>query len=172
MAKDKVVKLQKFERTVDYLTGEIIEEKKDYIIKKEKEPNYVKMYTNYVESISLLIGLPSYVNDVLVSITEKMSFDNTFFSLGHIRKSIAQETNLSMIAVSKAIAILKKKGILLSPDNSRGFYLVNPNLFARGNYEYIKEIKLLLTVDSEGKITLKSDFPQKIKEIGEKYGYY
>jgi gp23 len=170
MKKDKR-HLQRLVQTIDYKTGELIEEKKDFFIQKEKEPNFVKMYTNYIDSISLLMGLPSYATEVLLCITDKMTFDNIFSTTKPIRELLAKETNLSINSVNMAISILKKKNILISPEKTRGYYLVNPNLFAKGSYEYIKEIKMFITFKDDGTVFLKSDFPEKIKEIKEKYGF-
>lgn len=163
--------LQRLVQTIDHNTGELITETKDYFIEKGKEPNFVKMYTNYVDSISLIIGLPSYVTDVLLSITSKMTFENVFSSNKMTREKISEETNLSMDSVNKAISLLRKKSILIAPENSRGYYLVNPNLFAKGSYEYINEIKMYITFKDDGSIFLSSDFPKRIDEIKKKHGF-
>lgn len=165
------IHLQKVVQTTDCETGEVKTETRDYFVQREKEPNFVKMYTNYIDSISLIIGLPGYVTDVLLSITNKMTFENVFSSNKIIREKISVETNLSIDSVNKAISILRKKNILIAPEKSRGYYFVNPNLFAKGSHEYINEIKMFITFKNDGSIFLSSDFPEKIDEIKKKHGF-
>lgn len=144
----------KTEKTViDYQTGEIVQETKSRTMKIPNEPDYVKLY---VRDIGRMLDLPGRAQDFLNIIVSAMGYNNLFIAHLEVKKQIGRDFNMSIHSVNKYIDVLYKSGILIR--KSKMVYLIDPNLFARGKWENIEKLRLLIEYDKKtGKRTIKSN---------------
>lgn len=151
---------------IDYETGEI---KKSEVLNKsfgESEPDFVKLY---VSDIVRLKELPPAADKVLMEIIGQMGYKNMFPAYAPIKRVMCKVLNMSMNTLNKSITQLHEKGILIRVE--KGIYLVDPNLFARGHWDDIKKVRLIIEYDANtGKKELKSDAPEQLKQLALNFG--
>mgnify|MGYP005856741455 CR=1 FL=1 len=157
MEKQKVTH-QETKTVIDHETGEITQthDVKSYAV--EKEPNYVKMY---IEDIGKLKNIPPSSNDVLGVLVRNMSYGNIVVMIKPIKDKIKEETNLSINTINKSIQNLYKAGILIR--QSRSVYLVDPTLFAKGKWEDIKKLRLVIDYNNDGTKSINSNMVEQLK---------
>ena len=160
MAKKKIV-FEETTRTIDESTGELLQTTNKQVSFAEKEPDYVKLY---ISDIVRLKDLPPSADKVLMEIIGQMGYSNIFAAYAPIKRVMIKNLDISMNTLNKAIDQLHKKGILVRIE--RGVYLVDPNLFARGSWDDIKNIRLTIEYDADtGQKKLTSDAPEKLKQL-------
>ncbi len=143
--------------------GSIKKSKQNFSMKYESEPNYVKLYLNTVLYIS---DLPKGYNSILLAFLDHMSYarrDNNnggqlIYINSAMKKGIASELNISVARINQALTDLVKGEVFYRVD--RGTYQVNPHLFGRGDWQDIKEIRMEITFNAEGK-TVMSEVEKK-----------
>lgn len=148
----------KEDKVINHETGEIIETRKITESRIDNEPAYIKLY---IEDVIRLNNLPSGTGKVLNCLLRHMSYSNTVVLIKPIKDLIGIETNLSANTVKKAIADLNNAGILIRSHKS--VYLVDPNLFGRGKWENIKELRMTVKYDKEGVKTITSNLTQQLR---------
>lgn len=160
---------------IDSETGEIINQARKEVLSVGKEPSYYKVYIN---DLANLQGLNPTEKKVLEILSANMSFDNIIVVIKPIKEKLAIAINGSFESVKKAIIGLTKKGILLKEE--RACYRVNPKYIAKGKWEDIKALRLVIEYSTKGReITIEkvtphhieykvSDPNYKINEIDEK----
>lgn len=158
MEKKKIMKEEVVEK-VDYDTGEITMERNITTFSVEKEPEYVKLY---IDDISRLKGIPEAENDVLHQLVANMSYNNIICTIKPLKMMMAQNikkkdgTPQSLSFIDKACSNLAKHGVIHRV--ARGVYMVDPELFAKGKWQDIKKLRLMVEYDpSSGKRKLVSN---------------
>ena len=160
MAKKKIV-FEETTRTIDESTGELLTTTNKQVSFADKEPDYVKLY---ISDIVRLKDLPPSADKVLMEIIGQMGYSNIFAAYAPIKRVMIKNLDISMNTLNKSIDQLHKKGILIRIE--RGVYLVDPNLFARGSWDDIKNIRLTIEYDgTTGQKKLTSDAPEKLKQL-------
>jgi len=159
MAKERDKKTLRFKEVtevVDISTGEIssISRRSQYEI--EREPDYVKLY---LKDIIRLKGLPPSTTNVLNALLQSMGYNNIIPAYAPIKKLICRDLNISMDTLNKAIDNLYKQDILIRLD--RGIYMADPELFGRGTWNEIKEIRMMITYDVSGKKHIKANIEKE-----------
>lgn len=154
----KKVTRQETKTVIDHETGEIIktDDLKSYAV--ESEPNYVKMY---IEDIGKLKDVPPASNDVLGVLVRNMSYGNMVVMIKPIKDKIKEETGLSLNTINKSIQNLYKAGILIR--QSRSVYIVDPTLFAKGKWEDIKKLRLVIEYNNDGTKSINSNMVEQLK---------
>jgi hypothetical protein len=148
-------------RNVDFKTGEITQEEITTKSFAEGEPDFVKLY---IKDIIRLKDLPPAADKVLLEIIGQMGYKNVFPAYAPIKRIMCQTLNMTMNTLNKSITQLHSKGILIRVE--KGVYLVDPDLFARGRWEDIKSLRLVIEYDTKSGIKkLKSDAPQQLKQL-------
>lgn len=150
--------------TINSETGEVLQfEVETEKIIYEKEPDYVKLYLG---DIIRLKDLPPTSEKFLMLIVKYMGYNNIFQAYKPLKIIIAQQLNISLNTLNNQITNLKKAGILIPLEQyGKGLYLVDPNLFARGSWKNIKNLRLVIEYNSDGSKTLLSNAPEKIKQL-------
>lgn len=151
---------------IDDKTGEVIDSTlKRTQVSYDKEPDYVKLYLN---DIIRLKDLPPSTSKVLYLIVKHMGYKNIFQAYKPIKKIMCDELDMPITTLNSTIINLKKAGILIPmAEYGRGLYLVDPNLFARGSWNKIKDLRLIVDYNSKtGERQLTSNAPEKIKQLG------
>lgn len=148
----KSIRFKEVTEIVDLSTGEVTNINRRSVFQVEKEPDYVKLY---LRDIIRLKGLPPSTSTVLNALLQSMGYNNIIPAYAPIKKLICKDLNISMDTLNKAIDNLYKKGILIRID--RGIYMADPELFGRGTWGEIKEIRMMITYDSNGQKQIKSE---------------
>jgi len=141
MAKSKIISTVT-ETVTEKSTGEIIQNREVLTRRLPKEENFVKLYLNHITS---LIGLPPSSAGVLLYIVREMPYTNEFVINPGIRKRIAIEVGIKSRTVSSVITSLVKKTLLVRVKDEQGIFMVNPMIFAKGNWSQIQEIQTTYT---------------------------
>lgn len=151
----KRITYQSSKSIIDSETGQIIE---DVTIKQQivnNEPAYVKMYINDIVRLNNLPGASGKVLNVLV---KNMSYANIVVLIKAIKDMILQETGLPINTINKSITQLTEVGILIRKE--RSVYIVDPTLFAKGKWEDIKKLQLIINYEKDGTKSMKSSLTQ------------
>jgi len=140
------VQYRELHTTVDSSTGQVLQTEEFKTIRLESEPEFVKLY---LADIMLLKNLPKYMSGILHQVLKYMNFKNEIIIVGHVKSQIADELQIKVGTIEKAIHQLAKEGILIA--KSRGLYIANPQLFGKGKWEDIQKLRLSLTYDKHGR---------------------
>jgi len=158
MKTKKIIFSAKTER-IDNKTGEIFETEIISKMQVDREPDYVKMY---VKDIIRFKDLPTGMDKVLMAIISNMSYTNIIFTYMPIKKFISSNLNITVSYVNKCISHYIKTGLLIKVE--RGIYLVDPELFARGKWENINELRLSITYDTKtGEKKIRSNIKEQLR---------
>ena len=127
-------------------TGEVIEQTKKESLPVGKEPNYYKVYIN---DLANLQGLNTTEKMVLELLSANMTFDNLIVLIKPIKEKLMKMTGKSYECIEKAVKELAKKKILLREE--RSCYRVNPKYIAKGKWEDIKALRLVIEYSEQGR---------------------
>lgn len=132
-------KLERIDRTIDSLTGEILAEHTKIIDLKpmEQEPDYVKFY---IEDMGRMMGLQDGHRSILLYVAASVSYDGTLSMTNYRKGRIACTLGCSKRSIDNAISEFVKQGILVRI--ARGEYELDPHLFARGRWVDIRQRRL------------------------------
>ena len=163
MAKKKFsqVSQTKIVQNVNYETGEITEETVTKAFHLEKEPDYIKLY---VSDIARLSDVPVGMEKILMELISQMGYTNIIPAYKPIKLMVCKRLNISLNYLNKAIQTFYEKGIFIRV--ARGVYIADPELFARGKWEDIKELRLVIEYKDNGKETIKtmkSNLPEQVQ---------
>lgn len=157
---DKKVSKIDIVQTLDKETGEVIlEESKIHSFMIDKEPDYVKVY---LEDISRLKDIPAGMNKVLFELMKSISYNGVIMAYKPVKELMCNNMGISMNYLNKCIDEFYKKGILIR--YARGVYLADPNLFAKGSWKDIKNLRLVIEYSKDGTKTLKSNVSEEMKK--------
>lgn len=130
-----------------------------------QEPPFVKMY---LQDILYLKDMPRGLNPVLTILLKNIQWgSNKLILNSSLKKQMANEINLSVATIEKAITKFIKAEILFRED--KGIYLFNPYLFGCGYWTDIKEIRTEVKYSLDGRtfstqIIKKDGDSEKIEE--------
>jgi hypothetical protein len=111
----------------------------------EKEPEYVKIY---LADIMRLNNLPKSSEMLMNCLLKSMSYNNIIPAYAPIKRMICHELKISMDTLNKGIDNLYKAGILIRIE--RGVYMADPNLFGKGEWKNIKNLRLIVEYSEDG----------------------
>lgn len=157
MSKSKVSKSTIIQH-VDQDTGEVIDLVKTQTFGIEKEPPYIKMY---VDDITRLKDLPPGMSKILMELIKSMGYNNVIPTYKPIKQMICARLGIRMDYLNKAISTFHKKGLLIRLH--RGIYVADPELFARGKWEDIKNLRLVVEYAEDGSKKLVSNLPEEVQ---------
>lgn len=149
---------------IDEQTGKIEtkESTKTIAYTKDVEPDFVKLY---VADIIRLKDLPPATEKLLLLIVRNMNYNNTFMNHKFLKEMMIKELGISINTLNMGITNLKKKGILIPVKGAKGLYFVDPELFARGKWEDIKNLRLVIEYNRDGTKSLKSNAREQLKQL-------
>lgn len=140
---------------LDVETGEITTSKKTHISSVTIEENYVKLFCN---CLSKIVGLTQAEADVFHSIITTMGYNNMVCFSGPARELISQSLGISQKTLEKAVKELKDREIIIpikmNGKTRRGWYVVNPNYVAKGGLKQIEALKMMITIEADGRAFL------------------
>lgn len=144
--------------TVDLDTGEIKESVTTKSFQVEREPAYIKMY---IEDVARLKQLPPGMQPILMELIKGMGYNNIIAAYKPIKMMICSNLGIKMDYLNKAINTFYKKGLLIRLH--RGIYIADPELFARGKWEDIKNLRLVIEYNQDGTKSLKSNLSEEVQ---------
>lgn len=112
----------------------------------ESEPSFIKIF---IDDLSRLTHLPKGCPSVLSELLKYMTYENLIILNPYIKTEIAKNTNLTENRVTHLIADLIENGILTRIASST--YFANPDLFGRGKWADIRELRLTIKYDKDGR---------------------
>lgn len=157
--KKKVSKLSIIE-TVNEETGEIVLNetvRESFLI--EREPDFVKLY---LEDISRLKDVPQGMNKVLFELMKAINYNGIIMAYKPVKELMANNMGISVNYLNKCIDEFYKKGILIR--YARGVYIADPNLFAKGSWKDIQNLRLVIEYNQDGTRALKSNVSEEMKK--------
>ena len=138
--------------------GEVLKSLKTTTYAVESEPAYIKLY---IQDIGILNNITGKSNEVLLEFIRHMGYNNVIPAYKPIKMMIAKKLNISLHTVDKAVKMLKKNGLFIP--FARGMYIADPNLFAKGKWSDIRNLRLVIQYDSDGTKKLKSNLPEEVQ---------
>lgn len=157
MEKKKVSKSTIIQQ-VNSETGEVIDLVSTQTFGIEKEPPYIKMY---IDDITRLKELPPGMSKILMELIKSMGYNNVIPTYKPIKQMICRNLGIKMDYLNKAISTFHKKGLLIRLH--RGIYVADPELFARGKWEDIKNLRLVVEYAKDGSKKLQSNLPEEVQ---------
>lgn len=146
---------------LDSQSGEVIEETESIKTQMlEKEPNYIKLYT---DDVGRLFDLPGSTSDVLAAIASHMAYKTNIIVLyGPIKKVLMAELNMNANTFNKAVDTLYKAGMLIRI--SRACYMVDPQLYGSGSWNDVKKVRLSIEYNSDGTKSVKTTLVKQMED--------
>ena len=146
---------------IDKATGEILSEvaTEQQVVQRGGEPKYVKFY---IDDLILINNLPTKSSAVLWELVKNTTYEHKIILNGSIKKDICAKLNIKMPTLNNTLSSFVKKEILYRLDT--GVYMPNPYLFARGKWEDIHELRMVVKYKQNGEksINLEIDGQQAI----------
>ena len=164
MAKKDKVLFSSIKEITDTETGEIITSEKVTQTLIDREPPHVKIY---IEDIARINALPPSAANVLNLLVQNMGYNNMIPMLKPFKEVICKQLDIKTNTLDKIIKELKDKEILFP--FARGLYILDPNLFAKGKWEDIRNLRLTISYDEKGRRKLTSNAPDQIKQLSIKF---
>lgn len=133
-------------KIVDEATGELVETKNLQTSRVETEPDFVKLY---IADIVRLKDLPKGCNPILHKLLEYMNYRNEIVINAYVKKTISDEIGMKVNSIEHNLQALVESGIItrIAP----GTYFVNPDLFGKGRWSEIRELRLMVKYDAGGR---------------------
>ena len=141
----KVIKEQSL-KIIDEATGELVETKNLQTSKVEAEPDFIKLY---VADIVRLKDLPKGCNPILHKLLQYMNYRNEVVINAYIKKTIAEEIGMQVNSIEHNLKVLADNGIITRI--AQGTYFVNPDLFGKGRWQDIRELRMTVKYDRNGR---------------------
>jgi len=160
-AKKRVIRSHTKE-VIDERTGELISTENNQTSYVEKEPDYIKMY---IDDIVCLSHLPTGMSKILLELIGQMGYNNLIPAYKPMKQLTCRRLGISMSYLNRCIQEFYEQGLFIRV--ARGVYLANPELFARGRWEDIKQLQLAITYANDEKgnkiRTLKSNLTEQVQ---------
>lgn len=158
--------IESHETTVIDENGKFKESRRNITKRYEDEPEYIKLYLDTVLYIS---DLPKGYNSILLAFLNHMSYASVknnekgqlIYVNSSMKKNIANDLGVSVARLNQALTDFVKGEIFYRVD--RGTYQVNPYLFGKGDWQDIKEIRMNITFNGQGKSVM-SEIEKKSKK--------
>ena len=131
----KVVRIESF-TDIDHQTGEVMRESKVHSTNFVAEPPYIKMY---LDDLTQIMEIPSGPRAVLDLMLQKLDYEGYITLSTRYRRQMAETLGIKDQSLRNHILALTKSKII--SNSGRGEYLVNPFLFARGDWKRVCEMR-------------------------------
>lgn len=129
--------------------------------KVEKEPDFVKLYTQYVSDMGRLRNLTPVQQQVMKCLCLNMDYNNSVIVGRLTLPQWAVQAGITQQTFVRAIAQLCKLNLLFKVH--AGVYIVNPQYAGKGRWEDVKALELTIKYNAEGRqVVIKKITPTRI----------
>jgi hypothetical protein len=142
---------------VETSTGEEIKNTKTEVTGWEQEPPYVKMY---LHDIGRLKDLNNSEQKLMNEIVLNMGYRNIVPGYKAVKEMMCEKLNMKYETLDKGIKNLYKKGILIR--KARGLYVVDPNLFGRGSWSDVKNLRMVIHYHEDGTKSINTEISKQL----------
>lgn len=134
------------EKVINDISGEVKENTLQQSIQVTQEPQFVKLY---IADLMLVNDLPTKSSGVLWELMKNTTYENKIVLNSSIKKDICKRLNIKMPTLNNTLSSFVKKEILFRIDT--GLYSPNPYLFARGKWEDINKLRMIVDYSNGNK---------------------
>lgn len=132
---------------IDGNTGLVTENKiEQQFITQNKEPAFIKLY---LDDLILINNLPTSSSNILWELVKGITYDNEIMLNSSVKKRICARLDIKMQTLDNALTKFVKKQILFRVE--KGIFLPNPYLFAKGSWNEVKELRMVINYTEKGK---------------------
>jgi hypothetical protein len=148
------------ERTIDYDTGSLKEERVHTLIKKTT-PEFIMLFTQTSYSLRQA-NLTSAQSKLLFEVLTGgyILRDNRIDLSSGARDAIVANTGLSRNTVNKAIAKFVSEDLIIREAGKRTGHILNPYIFGKGRFQDLEKLRLEVTTEYDFK-TLEASSKEK-----------
>ncbi|HHD2824524.1 replication/maintenance protein RepL [Clostridium perfringens] len=135
------------QKIIDVSTGEVLQEQSQLKTQtKGAEPPFIKLY---IDDLMLINDLPTSSSNILWELVKTMSYDQEIVLNASRKKRICANLNIQMQTLNNALTKFVKKEILFRTEP--GIFVPNPYLFAKGSWNDVKELRMIVNYTPKGK---------------------
>ena len=162
MEGNKKENVMKDTKTVVTRDGELLDVQQHISVPVGEEPPYYKVY---LQDLSNVFGLAPAERAVWEVLCANMSFTNIVVLIKPIKNILVQTTGKKFETIKAAIKSLTNKGLLIRQE--RAVYMVNPNYAARGKWQDIRALRLVIEYNEQGRNIEVKKVTNKVIEVEE-----
>ena len=155
--------VQQTKRTTTDQEGNEVVEEKEQVIRFPKTADFVMAFT---KDLGYMRELTRGEMLTMFGLLQIVNRNNEIILNMEIKKRIAEEYGLKVSSFDVFLSGLKKKNVIVQ--NGRGCYLLQPNLFGKGNWTDIKKLRMAIEWDFENKtkrMALEADYLTEEEKI-------
>lgn len=160
--KKKIENVVKDTKEVITRDGELLNVEQHMSIPVGDEPPYYKVY---LQDLSNVLGLAPAEHAVWEVLCSNMSFTNIVVLIKPIKDMLVKATGKKYETIRAAIKSLVAKGLLVR--QARAVYMVNPKYAARGKWQDIKALRLIIDYNEQGRNIEVKKVTNKVIEVEE-----
>lgn len=131
----------------DHQTGEIKTTKHKKSVRLEKEPGYIKLYIN---DLCKLNDIPNTGNNIINELLSLVNYDNEIALSSGIKNRICETLDIKRGTLDNNLTKLVNQWQLLKKIDT-GLYMLNPNIFGKGNWQEVKALRVAWEYNEEGR---------------------
>lgn len=159
--KENVIKEK--QEVIDVNTGELVEMNETLNVSIGEEPPFYKVY---LADIGKIHGLSPYETKLWQILCANMSFGNRIVLVKSIKQKIIEEIGCKPDTIKAAIKTLVNQNLLIRED--RALYTINPNYAARGKWEDVKALRVIIDYNDRGRTVEVKKLNSKTIQVKEK----
>lgn len=159
---NKKITKHSVETNTDHKTGKATQTKTKQTFIIEGEPPYIKMY---LQDIQRFYNLPASNSPMIYELLRKLDYDGLISLNPTNKKMICEKLNWKMGSLDNYLTKVSKCGLFKKIGT--GTYQPNPNIFGRGSWSKIQELReawINIEYTNEGKKIKTSFAEEKTKD--------
>ncbi|PHQ88770.1 MAG: hypothetical protein COB42_08165 [Sulfurimonas sp.] len=128
----------------DHTTGEMISDVRKKVVRREKTPDFVMMFTHGLSILTKSNLTNAQAKTLFELLKYTVNNSNMLMISVDTKRIIAKETGLAQRTIGENIQALVTKEIIIKENKT---YFLNPVLFGRGNWNDIKKLTQSLEIE-------------------------
>ena len=139
-------KFNRITETIDHQTGEVLRTERVIVARNNDNHNFIKLF---LKDLHLLRGLRAGAYQITFELLYRMNYENEVIIHSQFRTEVAQQLGLSVDYINHTIKDLVGSNIISK--KARGLYVMNPNIFGKGSWDRIRELRMKVKYNESGK---------------------
>lgn len=141
----KNIVYQEHKTEINHETGEILNTQNRRLLKVKRTPDFIMLFTEHVAFIEKLAKNEKALLSQILQ--HYVGVKNVVFLSADTKKDMAEELNVGMSYIHKAIKSLTQKQVLIKGIDKKNQIYLNPHLFGKGNWENIYKMRQNIAYD-------------------------